>query len=89
MKTRYMKPKPGLRGIAKTSFAGLFGGHGGAGMIGQSVINIESGLSYPPLHPPTAGVRLLILVISLSGWLARISMAALGRGDAMVDRSAR
>jgi SulP family sulfate permease len=56
--------------------AGLFGGMAGAGMIGQSVINLESGGRHR-LSTLTAGVGLLILVISLSGWLARIPMAAL------------
>ena len=56
--------------------AGLFGGMAGAGMIGQSVINLESGGRYR-LSTLTAGVGLLVLVISLSGWLARIPMAAL------------
>jgi SulP family sulfate permease len=56
--------------------AGLFGGMAGAGMIGQSVINLESGGRHR-LSTLAAGVGLLILVISLSGWLARIPMAAL------------
>jgi len=56
--------------------AGFFGGMAGAGMIGQSVINLESGGRYR-LSTLTAGVGLLVLVISLSGWLARIPMAAL------------
>ncbi len=56
--------------------AGLFGGMAGAGMIGQSVINLNSGGRYR-LSTLTAGVGLLILVISLSSWLARIPMAAL------------
>jgi sulfate permease, SulP family len=62
----------GLANIA----AGLFGGMAGAGMIGQSVINLESGGRHR-LSTLTAGVGLLILVIALSGWLARIPMAAL------------
>jgi SulP family sulfate permease len=62
----------GLANIA----AGLFGGMAGAGMIGQSVINLESGGRHR-LSTLAAGVGLLILVISLSGWLARIPMAAL------------
>jgi SulP family sulfate permease len=56
--------------------AGLFGGMAGAGMIGQSVINLNSGGRHR-LSTLTAGVGLLILVISLSSWLARIPMAAL------------
>jgi SulP family sulfate permease len=63
------------QGIANIT-AGLFGGMAGAGMIGQTVINIESGGRHR-LSTLTAGVGLLILVISLSGWLARIPMAAL------------
>ncbi len=63
------------QGIANIT-AGLFGGMAGAGMIGQTVINIESGGRHR-LSTLTAGLGLLILVISLSGWLARIPMAAL------------
>ncbi|MCP9884110.1 SulP family inorganic anion transporter [Synechococcus sp. ATX 2A4] len=63
------------QGVANI-IAGLFGGMAGAGMIGQSVINLESGGRYR-LSTLTAGVGLLILVISLSTWLARIPMAAL------------
>ncbi|MGB5134852.1 MAG: SulP family inorganic anion transporter [Prochlorococcaceae cyanobacterium] len=63
------------QGVANIT-AGLFGGMAGAGMIGQTVINIQSGGRYR-LSTLTAGVGLLILVISLSGWLARIPMAAL------------
>ena len=63
------------QGLANIT-AGLFGGMAGAGMIGQSVINLESGGRYR-LSTLTAGVGLLILVISLNTWLARIPMAAL------------
>lgn len=63
------------QGLANIT-AGLFGGMAGAGMIGQSVINLESGGRYR-LSTLTAGVGLLLLVISLSTWLARIPMAAL------------
>lgn len=63
------------QGIANIT-AGLFGGMAGAGMIGQSVINLNSGGRHR-LSTLTAGVGLLILVISLSSWLARIPMAAL------------
>jgi sulfate permease, SulP family len=63
------------QGIANIT-AGLFGGMAGAGMIGQSVINLESGGRYR-LSTLTAGVGLLIFVITLSDWLARIPMAAL------------
>ena len=63
------------QGLANIT-AGLFGGMAGAGMIGQSVINLNSGGRHR-LSTLTAGVGLLILVISLSSWLARIPMAAL------------
>jgi SulP family sulfate permease len=63
------------QGLANIT-AGLFGGMAGAGMIGQSVINLQSG-GRGRLSTLTAGVGLLILVISLSSWLARIPMAAL------------
>ena len=63
------------QGIANIT-AGLFGGMAGAGVIGQSVINIESGGRYR-LSILTAGISLLILVISLNAWLERIPMAAL------------
>ena len=56
--------------------AGLFGGMAGAGMIGQSVINLQEGVRHC-LSTLTAGVGLLWLVISLSTWLARIPVAAL------------
>jgi len=56
--------------------AALVGGMGGCAMIGQSVINLKSG-GRKRLSTLTAGVGLLILVISLSSWLARIPMAAL------------
>ena len=73
------------QGIANIT-AGLFGGMAGAGMIGQSVINLESGGRYR-LSTLTAGVGLLILVISLSTWLARIPMAALVAVMVMVSIS--
>nr|WP_254969356.1 SulP family inorganic anion transporter [Cyanobium sp. CH-040] len=63
------------QGIANIT-AGLFGGMAGAGMIGQTVINIESGGRHR-LSTLTAGVGLLVLVISLREWLVRIPMAAL------------
>jgi len=73
------------QGIANIT-AGLFGGMAGAGMIGQSVINLESGGRYR-LSTLTAGVGLLMLVISLSTWLARIPMAALVAVMVMVSIS--
>jgi SulP family sulfate permease len=73
------------QGIANIT-AGLFGGMAGAGMIGQSVINLRSGGRFR-LSTLTAGVGLLILVISLSSWLARIPMAALVAVMIMVSAS--
>ncbi|MDI2112803.1 SulP family inorganic anion transporter [Commensalibacter nepenthis] len=63
------------QGIANivTSF---FGGMAGCAMIGQSVINIKSG-GRGRLSTMVAGVFLLILVVFLKDWVARIPMAAL------------
>jgi sulfate permease, SulP family len=62
----------GLANIA----SGLIGGMAGAGMIGQSVINVEAGGRYR-LSTFTAGAGLLILVLGLREQLARMPMAAL------------
>ncbi|EKE71438.1 SulP family inorganic anion transporter [Gallaecimonas xiamenensis] len=56
--------------------AGLFGGMAGCAMIGQSVINVKSG-GRTRLSTLVAGVFLLILVVFLGDWVARIPMAAL------------
>ncbi|CAI3937425.1 MFS superfamily (SUL1) (PDB:3NY7) [Commensalibacter communis] len=63
------------QGIANivTSF---FGGMAGCAMIGQSVINIKSG-GRGRLSTMVAGIFLLILVVFLKDWVARIPMAAL------------
>ena len=56
--------------------AGLLGGMAGCAMIGQSVINVKSG-GRGRLSTMVAGVVLLILVVFLNDWVARIPMAAL------------
>ena len=56
--------------------AGFIGGMAGCGMIGQSVINVRSG-GRTRLSSLTAGVFLLICMLVLSQWVARIPMAAL------------
>lgn len=63
------------QGIANIG-AGLFGGMAGCAMIGQSVINVKSG-GRGRLSTLVAGVVLLILVVFMSDWVARIPMAAL------------
>jgi SulP family sulfate permease len=57
-------------------FSGLMGGMAGCAMIGQSVINVKSG-GRGRLSTLTAGVLLLIMVVFLGDWVARIPMAAL------------
>lgn len=63
------------QGIANiiTSF---FGGMAGCGMIGQSVINVQSG-GRGRLSTLCAGVFLLFAILALSGWVRQIPMAAL------------
>ena len=56
--------------------AGFFGGMAGCAMIGQSVINVKSG-GRGRLSALCAGVFLLILIVALGPWVARIPMAAL------------
>lgn len=56
--------------------AGCFGGMAGCAMIGQTVINVKSG-GRGRLSSLWAGVFLLILVVGLGTWVARIPMAAL------------
>ncbi|HEY7885988.1 MAG TPA: SulP family inorganic anion transporter, partial [Cellvibrionaceae bacterium] len=63
------------QGVANIG-AGFLGGMAGCAMIGQSVINIKSG-GRSRLSTLTAGVFLLILVVFLDDWVARIPMAAL------------
>ncbi|HSH29675.1 MAG TPA: SulP family inorganic anion transporter [Thiohalobacter sp.] len=63
------------QGIANIG-AGLMGGMAGCAMIGQSVINVKSG-GRTRLSTLTAGVFLLLLIVFLGDWVARIPMAAL------------
>jgi SulP family sulfate permease len=56
--------------------SGFLGGMAGCAMIGQSVINVKSG-GRTRLSTLVAGVFLLILVVFLGDWVARIPMAAL------------
>lgn len=63
------------QGIANIA-SGLMGGMAGCAMIGQSVINVKSG-GRGRLSTLSAGIFLLILVVYLDDWVARIPMAAL------------
>jgi SulP family sulfate permease len=63
------------QGIANI-FAGFLGGMAGCAMIGQSVINIKSG-GRGRLSTLLAGIFLLLMVVFLGEWVARIPMAAL------------
>jgi len=62
----------GLANIA----TGFLGGMAGCAMIGQSIINIKSG-GRGRLSTLLAGVFLLLMVVFLGEWVARIPMAAL------------
>lgn len=55
---------------------GLFGGMGGCAMIGQSVINVNSG-GRGRLSGLSAGLFLLVMIMFLGPWLAMVPMAAL------------
>jgi SulP family sulfate permease len=63
------------QGVANiiTSF---FGGMAGCGMIGQSVINVQSG-GRGRLSTFAAGVFLLFAILALSNWVQQIPMATL------------
>lgn len=54
----------------------LFGGMAGCAMIGQSIINVSSG-ARGRLSTLWAGIFLLVLVLVLQEWVARIPMPAL------------
>ncbi|WP_409021083.1 SulP family inorganic anion transporter [Brevundimonas vesicularis] len=56
--------------------SGFFGGMAGCAMIGQSMINVTSG-ARGRLSTLWAGLFLLILILVLQTWVARIPMAAL------------
>ncbi|MGE9296024.1 MAG: SulP family inorganic anion transporter [Puniceicoccales bacterium] len=55
---------------------GLFGGMGGCAMIGQSLINVNSG-GRGRASGITAAVCLLLFVVALARWIEMIPMAAL------------
>ncbi|MGV8892950.1 MAG: SulP family inorganic anion transporter [Burkholderiaceae bacterium] len=56
--------------------SGFLGGMAGCAMIGQSVINVKSG-GRGRLSTLAAGVFLLLMVVFIGDWVARIPMAAL------------
>ncbi|NQW04351.1 MAG: SulP family inorganic anion transporter [Acidobacteria bacterium] len=63
------------QGVANV-VTGFLGGMAGCAMIGQSVINVKSG-GRTRLSTMAAGVFLLVMVVFLGSWVARIPMAAL------------
>jgi len=63
------------QGVANIG-SGLIGGMAGCAMIGQSIINVQSGGS-TRLSTLLAGVILLIMVVFLDKWVGMIPMAAL------------
>ncbi|MEO0586211.1 MAG: SulP family inorganic anion transporter, partial [Planctomycetota bacterium] len=63
------------QGVANVT-CGLFGGMGGCAMIGQSLINVNSG-GRGRLSGITAAVMLLMFVLVLAPWIELIPMAAL------------
>ena len=63
------------QGIANI-VTGFFGGMAGCAMIGQSVINIQSG-GRKRLSTFAAGVLLLFFILALGRWVSQIPMAAL------------
>ncbi len=63
------------QGIANIT-TGFFGGMAGCAMIGQSMINFRSG-GRTRLSTLASGVFLLVLILVLGDWVARIPMAAL------------
>ncbi len=63
------------QGVANIA-TGFLGGMAGCAMIGQSVINVKSG-GRGRLSTLVAGVFLLLMVVFIGDWVARIPMAAL------------
>jgi len=63
------------QGVANV-VTGFFGGMGGCAMIGQSVININSG-GRGRLSGLTAGFFLLCIILFLGPWISLVPMAAL------------
>ena len=63
------------QGVANIA-SGFVGGMAGCAMIGQSVINVKSG-GRGRLSTLAAGAFLLLLIVFMGDWVARIPMAAL------------
>jgi SulP family sulfate permease len=63
------------QGVANIA-TGFIGGMAGCAMIGQSVINVKSG-GRGRLSTFSAGIFLLLMVVFIGDWVARIPMAAL------------
>ncbi len=63
------------QGVANIA-SGFIGGMAGCAMIGQSVINVKSG-GRGRLSTFSAGIFLLLMVVFLGDWVAKIPMAAL------------
>lgn len=63
------------QGIANTT-TGFFGGMGGCAMIGQSMINVNSG-GRQRLSGISAALFLLMFIMVFSSWIEQIPMAAL------------
>ena len=63
------------QGVANIA-SGVLGGMAGCAMIGQSVINVKSG-GRGRLSTLAAGVFLLLMIVFIGDWVARIPMAAL------------
>ena len=63
------------QGVANV-VTGFLGGMAGCAMIGQSVINVKSG-GRGRLSTCAAGVFLLLMIVFIGDWVARIPMAAL------------
>ncbi|SET24474.1 SulP family inorganic anion transporter [Oceanicella actignis] len=63
------------QGLANAA-TGFIGGMAGCAMIGQSIINVKSG-GRGRLSTFVAGLALLVLVVFLGDWVARIPMPAL------------
>lgn len=61
---------------AANIICGLFGGMGGCAMIGQSLINVNSG-GRGRLSGATAAIGLLVFMLFLSSWIELIPVAAL------------
>ncbi|TPG21088.1 SulP family inorganic anion transporter [Sphingomonas koreensis] len=57
-------------------FTGFIGAMGGCAMIGQSVINVTSG-GRRRASTFIAGIMLLVLIVALGPWVARVPMPAL------------